>query len=356
VGVAQAQAESSRLGHWTERLPGGSLPHAPVWLWIGVTGAILLCYLGAQAIFGDLQASLQGGPEDDPGEFERTVILAVLTGFLVSTSRWAADGSRRDLERLRPFLQCSPGEFDSFVRGLYKHDRTRTWLCVGVAILVGLLMIPLTMQQGGLFLQAESWYPGLWFAIVLNLALFSVMGRELWATVEVTDIFTSLEGHLGKLDLLEPKALSPFADRGLRSAVFWIGGSCIASLLFLQPGALPTLGVVAVTVAIGTAALILPTRAVHRRLRVEKQAELARVRAVIREERESLLEKDSTGAAESSATRLPGLLAYEARIAGASAWPFDAPILVRFALLLALALGSWVGGALVERFLSTVLG
>jgi hypothetical protein len=36
-------------------------------------------------------------------------------------------------------------------------------------------------------------------------------------------------------------------------------------------------------------------------------------------------------------------------------WPFDAPIRLRFTLFLLLPLGSWLGGALVERAVDTLL-
>jgi hypothetical protein len=36
-------------------------------------------------------------------------------------------------------------------------------------------------------------------------------------------------------------------------------------------------------------------------------------------------------------------------------WPFDAPTLTRFFLYVAIPLGSWVGGALVERLLGAAL-
>ena len=36
-------------------------------------------------------------------------------------------------------------------------------------------------------------------------------------------------------------------------------------------------------------------------------------------------------------------------------WPFDAPTLTRFFLYVAIPLGSWIGGALVERLLGAAL-
>lgn len=353
--MERAQTSDPRLVHWSEHLPGGNLPHAPAWLWVGVTGGILVVFVLLEVMFGDLALAWRGGSAEDPWNLETTVELAVLIGFLICTSRWALDGTRRDLDHLRPLLRCSPLEFEASARRLYVYDRRWISLCVSFAVLVGLAMIPLSEGDLTLFLSPEAWGYKLAFAITVNTVLFSVMGRELWVTVEITRVFSDLGKRLGPVDLLNPRALAPFAHRGLRSAVFWIGGSCIASLLVLGPNMLPATAVIAATMAIGTAALFLPTREVHSRLRAEKEAELARVRDAIRGEREGLLPSDATGVSASAGTRLPGLLAYEARIASASVWPFDAPTVVRFLLLLALALGSWIGGAVVEQILSTVL-
>ena len=54
--------------------------------------------------------------------------------------------------------------------------------------------------------------------------------------------------------------------------------------------------------------------------------------------------------------RIGGLLALEARIAGVGEWPFDLGTFVRLTVFLALPLGSWIAGALVEWVVSRVLG
>ena len=53
--------------------------------------------------------------------------------------------------------------------------------------------------------------------------------------------------------------------------------------------------------------------------------------------------------------RLPGLIAYMNQIESVREWPFDAPTLTRFFLYVAIPLGSWLGGALVERLLGAAL-
>jgi hypothetical protein len=53
------------------------------------------------------------------------------------------------------------------------------------------------------------------------------------------------------------------------------------------------------------------------------------------------------GDADAAAARMPGLIAYEHRIASVPEWPLDAPQIARFGLMVALGLGSWLGGAVV---------
>jgi len=61
----------------------------------------------------------------------------------------------------------------------------------------------------------------------------------------------------------------------------------------------------------------------------------------------------STGTVDA---RLSNLLAYRALLAGVRTWPFDLSTWVRFAVYVMLGLGSWLGGALVERLLGRALG
>ena len=53
--------------------------------------------------------------------------------------------------------------------------------------------------------------------------------------------------------------------------------------------------------------------------------------------------------------RLGGLLSYRGHVESISEWPFDTALLLRFALYLLIPLGSWLGGALVERSLDSLL-
>jgi hypothetical protein len=107
------------------------------------------------------------------------------------------------------------------------------------------------------------------------------------------------------------------------------------------------------SVVLTTAVFVLPVRGLRRQIRARKAEELVRIREEIRRDRE-LVAKLGAESIEAGG-RLPGLLAYVNQIESVREWPFDAPTLTRFFLYVAIPLGSWLGGALVERLLGAAL-
>jgi len=165
--------------------------------------------------------------------------------------------------------------------------------------------------------------------------------------------FSKLGAHGVEVDWLDQRPLAPFARKGLRS-VFLLGlYSALFSLFLLAPWGKP----VAVPLLIlfpllCVAALLLPVTGVHRRLVAVKRTELARVDAALRAEAETNLKG---GAGDAIDARLSNLVAYRRLVEDAGTWPFDLAIWLRFGLYVSLGLGSWLGGALVERLLGAAL-
>ena len=52
---------------------------------------------------------------------------------------------------------------------------------------------------------------------------------------------------------------------------------------------------------------------------------------------------------------LGNLVAYQALVRSVREWPFDLRTVSRSALLIVLGVGSWLGGAIVERLLDVLL-
>jgi len=166
------------------------------------------------------------------------------------------------------------------------------------------------------------------------------------------EFFVRVETRLAPVNLLRPQALAPFARRGLRNAFFWIGGSSLGSTVFVALSFSWLTGLVLLfTLLMGTLAFLLPVRGLHRRIRTAKEAELERLHDAIQRARKNLLDGAGDAAASNS---MSGLLAYEHRIAGIREWPIDPPQIARFVLIMALGLGSWLGGAVVGHLVDAL--
>lgn len=129
--------------------------------------------------------------------------------------------------------------------------------------------------------------------------------------------------------------------------LFWVVliTASLPLLFFVRPGAVQILGgIILGMVALAVVALCVPTWGARQALRRVKTAELDRVRDQILEARES--REDA---------RLPGLLAWEARVQSAPEWPIDARSLRLTGLYVLIPVLSWTGGALVERIVDALM-
>ena len=189
----------------------------------------------------------------------------------------------------------------------------------------------------------------LWSAVG-NFALFAIMARLAYALISIGRQLDERVTRRIRIDLLDLGPLAPYARRGLRAAMYWLLGSSIASLLFLRFGFLwAHVFILIGTISVGVFVMLQALKGVHGRLEKEKQRELAVLRTAIRSARGQVLD-DGTAAAD-AAVRLPGLLALEDRIEAVNTWPFDISTFLRFTALGLLAVGSWLGGAVIERLL-----
>ncbi len=113
-------------------------------------------------------------------------------------------------------------------------------------------------------------------------------------------------------------------------------------------------GILAITVVLmATMAFGLPLIALHRNILVVKHAELDRLRQQIRDQRAAAIAMGPS--AEIDSPRLANAIGYYQLIDSAREWPVDAANLLKFAGYLMLGLGSWLGGAVVERLLDSAL-
>jgi hypothetical protein len=348
--VARSALEPGSPKTWSLRL-FDAIPLPPIWVGIGIGLSIFGLYLAYTWTFGPSIGGLSGTlPVANLWGAE--LILAFLIGFAPTATTYTLRGSLRDLEDLRPGLGCSDEEYADLRRQI-------TSFRPGPLRLTGVLSVVLTV--GWVAISPEIWLDGrrpplthpsfLWLAGRNALMSWSA-ARALHLEIVLARAFSRLGDRLSSIDLLNQSPLAPFGRRGLRTVLLWMLFAAFYSLLFTgnwAAGPVPLLiGSILLYAVIG---FLLPVRGARRRIHEEKQAELHRIRTAIRETRErTLARRDETGGG-----RLADLVAYEGRLTSVHEWPFDASTLLRWALYVALGVGSWFGGAIVERGLDTAL-
>jgi hypothetical protein len=264
-------------------------------------------------------------------------------------------GIARDLTLLRTWLPGSDAEFNAVLSeatdagGLARRAFRFSGFIAGFA---------LVLTDPSFSLQSEPSISNPAFIWpLLRVPIFSWLFLILIdADLKATRAYYHVGQNLIKADLLDVQSLTPFAQRGLRSALMWVIFSIILSLFWLGEDTATDVNfsVLVVVLMIASAAFVVPLLGVHHNILALKRAELDRLLDEIRVERAAV--NNSTSSTNSASPRLANLIAYYQFIDRVREWPIDAAKLLRFFLYLLIGLGSWLGGAIVERLLDSTLG
>jgi hypothetical protein len=278
-----------------------------------------------------------------------------MLGYVSMMSVYVARGTFRDLEALRPVLRGGEGTYADLQRQLARFERRRLWIAVVIGVALACVLQETGVTRWTRLLAGEwSLRDPCSAAFLIG---FWVVGG--WGTMYLIDsarLYSRIGEQHVEVDLLDLGPLLPLTRHGLRIVLF-IAIIMPAGVIVHTVGSTSAPGSVISHVFLGclwsaivaAAAFLLPVRGLRRQIRSRKAEELARVREDIRRNRELAAESAEAGG------RLPGLLAYKHEIESVREWPFDAPTLARFFLYVAIPLGSWIGGALVERLLGAAL-
>lgn len=340
------------------------------WVGIGVFIAYLILWLGIQNLIGILDGfriaralPLNAGSLGEPiwtspfGGWE--AVNALLISYLFAAALYARRGALRDLSELRPTLRLSDAEFQAQLADMSAGQAMRV-LTVGTG--VGLAISFFDAGIWGGFDRPSISEP--YFAVVcLRMALVGVL-FALLAEQEVNfagRFFRLGRSHL-EVDLSNLRPLAPFGRKGQRSVIIWMLALAIFSLFFLGPApGWTNLGTVSFGLIIAGVGFLLPVLGVRRSIIAAKERDLDRLGREIRHEHARLFPTEQAGPDPDTTpgtgmdARLANLVTYKTMIESAREWPFGASTLARIAFFMAIGVGSWVGGAVVERLLSSAL-
>ena len=331
------------------------IPLSPFWTGALVAAALLAVLIAIAAATGDL-AKLFAREETwwNNRDARVTVLLTVLFAYLPLARRAVVRGARANLAALRGSIAWGPDGFEAALRALPRASR-RARIAAGS---LGVLAVPLTAllidRDPGLYFRSGYWGAGQVWEFGFG-AMLAWMAGTLFHAISVEGRRLSALAHaIPSIDLLDRSAFAPFARQGLLSS---LPGLILLSVLALNLGdrgwlwATGVLG--ALALAWTTAVVLLPMRGVHQRLRRAKRDELVRVNAAIRGDEAALV--GTTIARRAASAGLADLIEYRRLVEAVPEWPLDPGLRARFLLYVALPLGSWLGGAFVERLIDAAL-
>jgi hypothetical protein len=350
-----AEERVERRPTWNDRV-FEAIPLAPILVVAGVTLVLLLLFLATVHATGDLAEFARSETRWWQDRDARLVVLmALLAAYIPAARRYEELGSRENLEALRTSISWGPGQFEVASREIQQVDsRSRR-----VAGLLALLVIPITAflvdRDPSLYLQRHYWDAAHFWMYGLAGAFCWNAGLLVYAISTHTRCFSRMARGIPEVDLLNLCAFSPFMRQ---ASLFALPGIVVLSFLAFNLAdqgflwAIGILGLAALTWT--TVSLLFLMRGVRERIRREKEVEIARVNAAIRGDETALA--DSAIGARRENLGLGELLAYRSFVESVPEWVIDAPTRARFFLFVAIPLGSWLGGAFVERLLDAILG
>jgi hypothetical protein len=199
--------------------------------------------------------------------------------------------------------------------------------------MVAFVSVPMALYRG--FPAVFFWQSGLIVILCVLFARGVTMGAR-----NGRNLKQIIDAGL-RIELLHADRLAVIGRQSARNALVWLIFAAIVCLYFVGGGdpGWPTAPILFVCTVIGLFIFLHPMNEVRRRIRAAKAVEPDSVRDEIMEMRRREM-RDPLAAA-----RLPGLIAYQARVHAVREWPFDQSTLLRIATYVLIPAIPWFGQA-----------
>lgn len=279
---------------------------------------------------------------------EVAVFFSVLTAYIVPVFGYITELTRDAIGDLTPTLRA-PDDAERLTEAI--ETRRLTSQIAAALLGFGAGCAHLTLLSGSLSAAVLS-------AFQSRASAALVLGT-LTVWIVVTSVVIYLVGNarlmlrLGRrvdIDLLQPRAYTPFARVAVSSTLALIGAQAAFPIMWINPdvSAVATIpGLIATTAAM-LALFALPLIGIHRPIAAAKRSTIAALDRKI---------KDTANAADDASrlALLGPLLTYRREIQSVPEWPFDTSVAGRLALYLFIPPLTWVGGALIEMMLERMV-
>jgi hypothetical protein len=320
-----------------------ALPGNPLWIGIGSTVALSLLFLIGRTLAGyDLNS--------DPNDLRIALTQILMTTYWASAYAYLLSSVRATIRDLSPVGRHA-ADWQSIVERAGKYRRgllpvlgAASYLIIGVGVTNATTPAPTNPWDWHLWNYDVYWHR------ITTVFFVWWIACSCYVVIVDSARLSRLSDKFGSLDLLDLAPYQPLVRQGLTNALLLIGGVSVMSLLGVESRYGTVLaGFWISSILLAWVGLMLPLRGIRRKIREAKDRELDWCRRALIRERDNL--KSGTD----GQTNIGQVVAYREMINNIRNWPFDNPTLMRFALYLLIPLGSWLGGAFVERGLDTFL-
>jgi len=292
-------------------------------------GALLLIYIIWAAIInwpgGDVRFSVTSLVVE--------LSFIALTSYLIGVTLHTLEMTPRDVLALAPALALDEKSLAREAASIKEQSSAiHIWtLCWILTIIVLTWWISRTAIDDNALVEQLSQPTIAGWTYFRNLIYVFTLSQLTWIDIALARRLGKLLEQHGRVNLLDRSALRALAKRTRRSVLVWIP---------LLAHSIAFIGVV-------LAVVVLPATGIRRRYIEEKSQQLENVRARIADRSAAVVDGSST----SESSNLPELISWEQRLQQARVWPYDMTMYLRVFLYAGIGLSSWVGAALVERFL-----
>ena len=328
---------------WTMRAYD-ALPGNPMWIGIVFTISLLSIFFVGRAFVVD------GANNPAPNDLRVAVTHILMTTYSASAYAYLLITARKTTQDLSPVARHLP-HWPRITDRAGKHP---WWilLLVGIAsyVIVGVAVTNATTPEPTNPWGWQSWNYDVYWHRGTTVFFMWWVGCFCYVTVAESARLSKLSDDIESLELLDMRPYQPLIRQGLTNALLVFGMVSVLSLLGVESRYAPLLMASWMTfIVLAWIGMMLPLRGIRKKIRAAKDKELDWCRQSLMASRDAL----KSGAGEQQS--ITDVLAYRAMIENIRNWPFDSPTLVRFTIYLLIPLGSWLGGAFVERGLDLFL-
>ncbi len=313
------------------------------WLTSLLIFSCMFLLLGSGGVWTDVL------PEAARASRGTSLFFCVILAYIIPIFHFICERSQSALCALTPVLDLEVEQIALREAALVHKSRRWSLMVLSIGFLAGIAHSALLRSAVSATPTPSTIGPAV-VTVISTVAIWLVMTTVIAALVHNASLFAHLSKNL-KFDLLNTHALKPFATVAVISTLAMIGAQAAFPLMLMEgeisaltylPGLVATAGPMLLM-------LFLPIWPVHRLLAAKKRKTLDDLT------RQIVNAPQLTDDQQTALAVLNPLLAFRREIMQVPEWPFDVGLLARLLLYLILPPLTWVGAALVENLVDSVL-